>query len=117
MHNFKELKIWQKSKELVVEIYRLTQNFPSSEQFGIISQIQQAAVSIPSNIAEGSGRNSKKDFIRFLDIAKSSSFELETQIIIATDLGYINNEVSANIIKTINEIQKMIFGFQKSLDS
>jgi four helix bundle protein len=117
MHNFKELKIWQKSKELVVEIYQLTQSFPGSEQFGITSQIQRAAMSIPSNIAEGSGRNSVKDFNRFLDIAKSSSFELETQIIIASELGYVTDENSIRIINSINEIQKMIYGFQKSLES
>jgi len=86
MHNFKELKIWQKSRILVKEIYSITEKLPVKEQYGIISQIQRASISIPSNIAEGSGRSGIKDFNRFLEIALGSSFELETLIIISNDL-------------------------------
>ncbi|MFB6341098.1 four helix bundle protein [Saccharicrinis sp. FJH62] len=111
------MKIWQRSKELSVEIYLLTKNFPSNEQFGLISQTQRAAISIPSNIAEGSSRNTKKDFLRFLNIAKGSSFELETQLIIASDLGYINTEVSLDIVSKIQELQNMFHGFIQMLEN
>ncbi len=74
MHNFREMKIWQKARELVIEIYKATAEFPSEEKFALVSQMQRAAVSIPSNIAEGAGRNSDKDFNRFLDIANGSAF-------------------------------------------
>ena len=82
MHNFKELKIWQKSRVLTKKIYLLIKDYPEEEKFGLVSQIRRSAISIPSNIAEGSGRNSDRDFRRFLNIALSSAFELETQIII-----------------------------------
>lgn len=115
MHNFKELKIWQKSRELTKEIYVITQNFPKEEKYDLVSQIRRSAISIPSNIAEGSGRESKKEFVRFLNIAISSAFELETQIIISNDLGYILDQVYELLIKEINEIQKMIFGLRKTI--
>lgn len=117
MHNFKELKIWQKSRELTKEIYLITQKFPKEEKYDLISQIRRSAISIPSNIAEGSGRESKKEFVRFLNISISSAFELETQIIISNDLGYINNQEYNLVINEINEIQKMIFGLRKSIET
>ena len=80
MHKYKELKIWQKAMELVTDIYKVTSTFPDKERFGLISQINRAAVSIPSNIAEGAGRNSDKDFLRFLLIAHASSYETGTQL-------------------------------------
>jgi four helix bundle protein len=115
MHNFKELKVWQKSRELVKEIYLEVSNFPSDEKFGLSSQLKRAAVSVPSNIAEGAGRNSNKDFARFLNISLGSAYELETQIILSFDLALINKEQLDKIINSINEVQKMIHGLSKSL--
>ena len=88
MHNFKELDVWKKSRILVKDIYLLLANFPDVEKFGIISQMKRAVVSIPSNIAEGSGRSSDKEFVRFLDIALGSAFELETQLYLSFDLSF-----------------------------
>jgi four helix bundle protein len=87
MRNFKELKIWQKGFEIAVDTYKITASFPSSEKFGISSQITRAAVSIPSNVAEGSSRKSEKDYHRFIEISLGSSFELETQLLIAKAVG------------------------------
>jgi len=89
MHNFKELTVWQDSKEFSVKIYKLTRSFPKTEIYGNTSQINRSAVSIVSNIAEGAGRNSDKDFSRFINFSIGSSFELETQLIIAFEIGYI----------------------------
>ncbi|MCE2743299.1 MAG: four helix bundle protein [Fluviicola sp.] len=112
-HNFRELKIWQESMKIVKSVYSLTSNLPSDERFGLVSQINRCSISIPSNIAEGSGRTSNKEFIHFLNISISSSFELETQLILANDLF---NTDSEEIIEKINELQKMIVGFKKSLE-
>ncbi len=115
MHNFKELKIWQRSMELVKDIYLITKSFPKDEKFELVSQIKRATVSIPSNIAEGSGRGTSKDFRRFLAISLSSAYELETQIILSNILGFINDEDFNKVVAEINEIQKIIFSFRKSL--
>jgi four helix bundle protein len=115
MRNFKELKIWQKGFEIAVDSYNLTRTFPSSEKFGITSQITRAAVSIPSNIAEGSSRKSDKDYNRFIEIALGSSFELETQILIATAAGFCEQEVSEKTLSKVTEEQKMLSSFMSSL--
>jgi len=114
MNNFKELKVWQKAVELTTEIYKTTKSFPASEQYGIISQITRSSVSVPSNIAEGSGRNTKKDFNHFLSIALGSSFETETLLIISRNLGYLSNGDFEKLSSNISETQKMIRGLQKS---
>ncbi len=98
--------------DLPRSVYALTSKLPSDEKFGLKSQINHCSVSIPSNIAEGSGRGTNKDFNRFLDISLGSSYELETQLILAKDLF---NAESNEIIKELNELQKMIIGFKKSL--
>jgi len=116
MHNFKELKIWQKGRSFVKEIYLTVSNFPIEERFALTSQMKRAVISIPSNIAEGAGRESSKDFARFLDIANGSAFELETQIYLAFDLEFINEEKLNNLLDKIEEIEKMIYGFKKCLD-
>lgn len=116
MHNFKKLDIWGKSMDLVTEIYQVTNLFPNNERFGLTSQMQRSAVSIPSNIAEGSAKSSNKDFSRFLEMSIGYSFELETQIILATNLKYIDSENSFAIQNKISEIQKMIIGFKNKLD-
>lgn len=114
MHNFRELKIWQRSMEVVKQIYVETNTLPSTEQFGLISQMQRSAVSIPSNIAEGSGRTNK-DFKRFLSIALSSSFELETQLILCKELNYLKENIVNKIQAELHETQKMIHAFMKTL--
>ncbi len=117
MHNYKELKIWQKARLLVKDCYTLALVFPKEEKFGLVSQIQRAAVSIPANIAEGSGKSSAKDFYRYLEIAISSAFELETLFLLASDLNYIDNEKSDPILAKIQEIQKMIYSFKNTLNA
>lgn len=115
MHNFKNLKIWQKSRELVKEVFLLTREFPAEEKFGLTSQILRSVYSIPSNIAEGSGRSSNKDFSRFLDISLGSAFELETQLILASDINYLSEMQLQHIQDLLNEIQKMIYSFKTKL--
>lgn len=113
MHKFRELKIWQRSRELVAKCYLLTKKFPTDELYSLTSQIRRAAVSIPVNIAEGCGKNSDKDLMRYLDISNGSAFELETLIILANDLNYLSPEETEELIKEIQEIEKMIFNFKQ----
>jgi four helix bundle protein len=115
MHKYKELIIWRKSIELVTEIYLVTGSFPDKEKFNLISQINRAAVSIPSNIAEGAGRNSDKEFVQFLAIAHASSYELETQLIVSNNLGYLKQEHLNKLLESIEELQKMNFALQQKL--
>ncbi|MEO9210542.1 MAG: four helix bundle protein [Ginsengibacter sp.] len=117
MHNFKELLVWQKSMDLVELVYKLIDCFPKDEKYGLVSQVQRCAVSIPSNIAEGSGRASKKEFQHFLSIAIGSSFELETQLILAFKFNYIAESQLNEFEKLVSEIQKMIHGLYKSLNN
>ncbi|MGQ8338789.1 four helix bundle protein [Sunxiuqinia sp. A32] len=113
--NYKRLKVWEKSIELVVDIYRITESFPNSEQYGLISQVRRCSVSVPSNIAEGAGRQSEKEFNHFFNIAKGSTNELETQLIISQRLKFITEDDFNDCITKIEELQKMISGLQKSL--
>ncbi len=115
MHNYKKLEVWKESVNLVTEIYLLTDNYPDKEKFGLISQINRCAVSIPSNIAEGAGRSSKKEFALFLGYALASSFELETQLIISINLNFITEAQKVEIIEKLNIIQKKIYSLIKSL--
>jgi four helix bundle protein len=115
MHKFKELVVWQKSVDLAVDVYRITKKFPTDERFGVISRMNRSAVSVSSNIAEGAGRNTDGEFKNFLGIASGSSFELETQLIIANKLNIVDAEDFEQTNKGINEIQNMLFGLQKSL--
>jgi len=114
LKSYKELIVWQKSILLVKDIYLLTANLPVEEKFGLISQMQRASVSIPSNIAEGWGRLSKKNYIQFLRIARGSLFELETQIIITKELNYIKD--SSEIENLLTEISKMLNSLIKKLE-
>jgi len=114
-HNFKKMKIWQLAMNLCKSIFKITSSFPKNELYGLTSQINRCVVSVLSNIAEGSSRISNKEFNRFLEISLGSLFELQTQIVLASYQKYIQNE---NLIQTeskIEELQKMISGFQKSL--
>ncbi|MGL1884892.1 MAG: four helix bundle protein [Reichenbachiella sp.] len=117
MHDYKKLHIWKRSMNLVTEIYEITEKFPSDQKFGLTNQIQRSAVSVPSNIAEGSGRSTDKSFSHFLSIAMGSLCELETQIIISKNLNYIHEDTLGKITLEINEIQKMIRVFSKNLES
>jgi len=117
MRNFRELEVWKCSVLLVKTIYLITAKFPREEKYGIVSQINRCAVSIPSNIAEGCSRSSHKDFSYFLQISLGSSFELETQIEIAKEVGFINEVLYLEIILELNTIQKRIQSLKKYVDS
>lgn len=108
MHNFRELKIWQDAMKITKLTYKLTKLFPSAEMYGLTSQMNRAAVSIPSNIAEGAGRNSNKEFTQFLNISIGSCFELETQVILAFEFAYIEKEDLEKFVLDINRLEKMI---------
>ncbi|MBA5628237.1 four helix bundle protein [Moheibacter lacus] len=116
MNYFKELKVWQKAIDLVTETYMVTKSFPKDEIFGLVSQIRRCVVSIPSNIAEGCGRKSKKDFANFLGVALGSSFEFETQIIISKNIGYLSDEQFLYLESEIQHIQNMVIKLQSSLE-
>jgi four helix bundle protein len=116
MHNYKQLKLWQKGIDLVVDVYTATASFPKEEKYGLISQMRRCAVSVPPNIAEGAGRNSDKEFSQFLSYAHGSSYELETQIIVSERLGLLQKEVSETLCSSINELQKMNFNLQMKLN-
>jgi four helix bundle protein len=114
-HNFKELKVWQKSRNLTKRIYQETKDFPKVEMIGIVSQMRRSAISIVSNIAEGCGRNTDKQLKRYLEIAHGSATELEAQLIISKDLGYMKEAVFIELEFMILEIQKMTLAFHRSL--
>ncbi len=116
LHNFKELKVWKMSIDFVTKIYEMSASFPQYEMYGLTSQLRRAALSIPSNIAEGSGRGDK-EFIRFLSISIASAFEVETQLIVAKNLKFISESDLEILLIQIQEIQKMIHGLSKSLQA
>jgi four helix bundle protein len=113
MKGHHKLALWQKSVDYVTKIYRITEGFPKDELYALTSQMRRSAVSVPSNIAEGAARNSKREFRQFLSIAQGSVSELETQIIIAGKLGYIV-EVDG-LIAELDEISRMIIGLSRKL--
>ena len=115
MHNFKKLEVWIKSVELVIDIYQLVNKFPDIERFGLASQMQRAAISIPTNIAEGSAKSSNKDFSRFLEIALGSSYELETELLLSYKLAYVELEIHEQFQHRISEVQRMINGLKEAL--
>ncbi len=108
--DYKELDIWVQSRKLVKTVYVLTKSFPKDEQFSLISQVRRCAVSIPSNTAEGCGRQSAKETIHFLHIARGSLYELETQFILTSDLDYISNDIDV-ILKEVERVKKLLNGF------
>lgn len=107
MHNFQDLKIWQKAMDIAEQVYVLSAKFPKEEKYGLTSQIRRSAVSIPSNISEGAGRNTDGEFKNFLGIANGSSNELCTQLLLSQRLNLISEEIVKPIIKDLIEIQKM----------
>ncbi len=106
--NYQKLVVWKKSFELSKSVYKSTKDFPKSEFFGLVSQMRRCSISIPSNIAEGAGRSSKKEFSHFLSIARGSCNELETQVLMAAELGYLNIETKKALLGNCVEILKML---------
>ncbi|MCW3073465.1 MAG: four helix bundle protein [Flaviaesturariibacter sp.] len=115
MRNFKELKIWQKGFSIAVQAFKLVESFPKEERYGLSAQITRCAISIPSNIAEGSSRTSEKDYNRFLEIALGSCFELETQLMIADSVNYGNPGISIQMLSDLQEEEKMLIAFMSKL--
>ncbi|SFH85966.1 four helix bundle protein [Halpernia frigidisoli] len=116
MHNFENLQFWKRSIELTKKIYLVCSKIEKDEKFGLISQMKRSAVSIPSNIAEGSGRNSDKEFNHFLAIALGSSFELQTQLILTKELQLLEANNVDILILELKEIQRMIYTFKNNLN-
>ena len=115
MNNYQELKIWSKAMSLVEKVYLLMKLLPDDKKFGLVSQIKRCSVSIPSNIAEGAGRNHQKEFKQFLNIANSSTTELETQLLLIVKLNFIEKEKINELINLCSEIKRMNYALQKSL--
>ncbi|MBA4418810.1 MAG: four helix bundle protein [Syntrophus sp. (in: bacteria)] len=115
MASFKDLKIWQRGMELAKAVYEITSLFPSKETYGIVSQMRRSAVSVPSNIAEGFMRKGNREYAQFLYISLGSLAELETQVIISEQLGFIDNNKSGELQATISDISKMTMGLIKCL--
>ncbi len=114
MRPHKKLEVWKKAIEFVTKIYKITESFPDNERFVLVPQIRRSAISIPSNISEGAGRLSKKEFIQFLSIAQGSTAELETQLIISNNLGFIKND-DMFLLEELDQISRMIIGLIRTL--
>jgi four helix bundle protein len=117
VRSFKELVVWKRAYELALEIYSSTGRFPRSETFGLVAQMRRAAVSIVSNIAEGYGRGHRSEYVQFLRMAYSSSDELETQLMLSKDLGYLSDEEFARGSSLLDEVQKMLGSMLRRFDS
>jgi len=115
MSDYKKLKVWEDAHKFTIDIYRITNNFPGNEQYGLTSQIRRSASSIPTNIVEGSGQLTRSNYIRFLGMAQGSAYEVEYQVLLAKDLGYLKSEEYNLLNKKIKDIIYMLFGLIKSL--
>ncbi len=113
--SFRDLLIWKKAMALVTEVYRVTRQYPKDELYGLTSQIRRAAVSVPSNIAEGKGRHSNHEFRHFLALARGSLLELETQLEISENLGYLENENSKDLREKASELGRILNGFLEAV--
>lgn len=116
LKHYRELIVWQKAMELVKSTYELTAKYPSTEAYGLTGQMRRAAVAIPSNIAEGQGRNSTKDFLRYISIAYGSLLELETQISISEMLGYLSGNETRFLLEKCAEVGRLVNGLRNSLE-
>lgn len=114
-HDFLNLEIWKRSRQLVKEVYLISRNFPSEEKFGLTSQIRRASVSVPSNISEGCGRGTNAQLNHFLDISIGSLCEIETQTYLAFDLEFISERERSKLITEVTEIRKMTKSFKRTL--
>ncbi len=114
--SFKDLRVWQKGIEIVIDAYALTKKFPKEELYSLTTQIKRSAVSIPSNIAEGQGRNSTKDFLRYISIAYGSLLELETQVSISEMLGYLSGNETRFLLEKCAEVGRLVNGLRNSLE-
>ena len=115
MNDYEKLNVWRDAHRLALDVYVLTRKFPDDERFGLISQIQRAAVSVPTNIAEGAGRRTPADFRRFLDISAGSSNEIEVCALLAHDFGWIEAEESDSIQKQVKSIRRQLYGLSATL--
>jgi four helix bundle protein len=115
MKDFRQLKVWEKAHHLALEVYKATATFPKEELYGLMSQLRRASVSIPTNIAEGCGRNTDADFARFLQIAMGSASETEYEIILAFDLGFLSKGQFESLQAQAEEVKKMLASFIKTL--
>jgi len=113
--SYRDLEVWRKAMRLAKEIYRATLGFPTEEKFGLANQIRRAAVSVPSNLAEGHARGSSAEFSRFILISMGSVAELETQILLSADLGYLADEVTSQLLDELDHIGKMLRGLSKAI--
>lgn len=116
MQKFRDLKVWQRSHQLVLTIYRLTREYPADERFGLTSQIRRAAMSVPANIAEGSKRQSNPDFARFLNIAEGSLGEVEYFLLLSKDLGYLPPEQAEAQLSEVSEIARMLYALRGKVE-
>ncbi len=116
MRPHEKLDVWQASVDFVVAVYRATESFPKEEKFGLTSQIRRAAVSVPANIAEGATRRSPKEFVHFISNAQGSASELETELLIAQRLGYLQKSVYAEMRDTLDNIGRMLIGLTQHLE-
>ena len=108
MQDFRQLKVWEKAHAVTLQIYRATAGFPKTEQYGLTSQLRRAAASVPANIAEGCGRDTRRDFGRFLHIAMGSASEAKYHLLLAADLGYLPNETKQELVTSVDEVQRML---------
>ena len=115
MKTHHELTVWKKSIDFVTTVYKITEEYPKTEIYGLTNQVRRAVVSVPSNIAEGAARTSKKEFSHFLSISLGSISEVETQLIVSRNLNYITNEQLENMLSELIEIRKMIIGLKKTM--
>ena len=116
MQHFKDLKVWQRSHLLVLELYKLTAKFPTDERFGLVSQLRRAAASVPTNIAEGAKRRGQQDFARFLNIAEGSLAETEYLVLLSRDLGYLSSSVAEAPLAETAEISRMLNALRSKVD-
>lgn len=117
MRDFRKIQVWQKSHELALRLYKVTSVFPREELYGLTSQIRRASASIPSNIAEGCGRNTQTELARFVHIASGSASELDYHLLLAQDLGFINQEIYLELGNMVSEIKRMLHGFEQTVSS
>jgi four helix bundle protein len=117
MRDFRKIQVWQKSHELTLQLYKVTSAFPEEELYGLTSQIRRASASIPANIAEGCGRNTQTELARFVHIASGSASELDYHLLLAHDLGFINQATYLELGNTISEIKRILYAFEKTVSS